>query len=459
MRNLRWSRIEWWRSGDRPLRPGEVEPEVVQRGQEIGGTAAPPQTDRPSHAAGIYSRLGVPRSLNYPSTTLGRLLDQTADRFAESPALIYQDQTWTYQQLLSYTNRIAGGLAALGVRPGDRVVLTLPNCPEYIGSFFAIQKLGAIVVNAGPLVGHDDLVALLRKTQPRLLIGLDLQSQALTRGGAEADASEMRWLWVSLSQYQSALKRVGYQIRLWQTHHPDKRWHTRFDVMLQTAPSRPPTVAPEPDEVAVLQLTSGTTGSLKIAMLTHRSLLANATQVSIPARMHMGQARVLGLLPMFHVYGLTMCLTSVVYTGGCVLPFTRFSAVQMLDAVLEFKPTVMCVVPAMADAFCDLLEQRDAEPVRDALRECIVISGSAPLTPATAHRFEQLVGVPMLQGYGLTEASPVTHCNPPDDPRDNSVGVPLPDTQVKLVDLDDASAEVEPGRTGVEAAGLPLRVA
>src|SRR5438874_982336 len=133
--------------------------------------------DPPWYAA--RDRAGIPRNLTYPSTTLGRMLDQTADRFADAIAIIYNHKQWTYRDLVAQVNRMAGGLARLGVRKNDRVVMTLPNCPEFVISFFAIQKLGAVVVNAGPLMGLDDLQHLITLTSPRVVIGLDLRARVL----------------------------------------------------------------------------------------------------------------------------------------------------------------------------------------------------------------------------------------------------------------------------------------
>jgi long-chain acyl-CoA synthetase len=155
-------------------------------------------------------RAGVPSHLNYPTTTLARVLDQTAERFGGSTSVLYAEKQWSYAELLARVNRMAGGLAGLGIRRGDRVLVTLPNCPEFIVTFFAIQKLGAVIVNAGPLMGADDLEKVINLTQPRMTIALDLQSPLLMKA---AHGSHIRHsVWVSLQVYQSVIKRVGYQI-------------------------------------------------------------------------------------------------------------------------------------------------------------------------------------------------------------------------------------------------------
>src|SRR5688572_17348515 len=240
---------------------------------------------------------GIPRSLVYPTTTLGRMLDQTADRFADTLAIVFQDRTWTYGQLRAEVNRMAGGLARLGVRKNDRVVMALPNCPEFVISFFAIQKLGAVVVNAGPLMGLDDLQHVITLTSPRLVIGLDLRAKALVAAGAGSTIEH--WVWVTLQSYQGLLKRLGYQFKLWQDNSNGRDGdesgaaHVTLAKLLADAPAKPPTLEPSQNATAVLQPTSGTTGTLKLAQLTHRSLVCNALQVSTLTQCRAGQERVL----------------------------------------------------------------------------------------------------------------------------------------------------------------------
>ncbi len=194
----------WWRHSDLPIAmtsPATLAREVPE---------APVHREPPWLTQ--LDRAGIPRTLVYPRTTLGRLVDQAADRFADATALIYNDKSWSYRELLALVNRLAGGLASLGVRRGDRVLLTLPNCPEFVTAFFAIQKLGAVVVNAGPLMGVDDMTQLVAMTNPRVAIGLDLQSPLLAK--VAAGSSIRHLVWVTLQFYQTVFKRLGYQIKL-----------------------------------------------------------------------------------------------------------------------------------------------------------------------------------------------------------------------------------------------------
>ena len=399
-------------------------------------------------------RAGIPRTLVYPSTTLSRILDQSAERFGDSTAVIYGTTRWSYRELLAQVNRTAGGLASLGVRRGDRVLLTLPNCPEMVTTFLAIQKLAAVAVNVGPLMGADDLSAVMTMTAPRVAVGLDLQAALLNRAGR--DSSVEHWLWVSLQGYQPVLKRLGYQYKLWQGRngHGQQAQHVELSELLAQAPARPPTVEPDLDKVAVLQATGGTTGTLKLAQLSHRSLLANATQVSTWMHCRPGQERFVAVLPMFHVFGLTTALVAPVFNAASMILMTRFNASEALDIVRRERPTVFPLVPAIVSALCDELERQEKKehrkpPPLDSVRLCV--SGAAPLPPAMIERFAKMTGAPVIEGYGLTEASPVTHVNLLGKPRPGSIGLPMPDTRVRIVQVDsdpNHPRDVAPGEAG-----------
>ncbi|WP_428940184.1 AMP-binding protein [Fontivita pretiosa] len=431
--------------------------------------AARPAAAREPAWYGQYAAAGIPRSLIYPTTTLGRMLDQTAERFGDTTAIIYNDRTWTYAELRAEANRLAGGLSRLGVRRNDRVILALPNCPEYVISFFAIQKLGAVVVNAGPLMGLDDLQHLIALTSPRVVIGLDLRARTLIAAGAGSTVEH--WVWVTLQSYQGLLKRLGYQFKLWQesggpedTKTPGCE-HITLARLLADAPARPPTLEPSPLATAVMQPTSGTTGTLKLVQLSHRNLLANAMQVSILMQARAGQERVLAVLPMFHVYGLMLSLVSAVFNAASMILMARFVASETIELLRRHKPTVFPIVPAICEAISNELEKqagtegrrlkdetrRDGSalhPSSTILHPLLCISGAAPLTQAVAERFERLTGSRVIEGYGLSEASPVTHANLPGRCRYGSIGIPLPDTRCRVADPDDPNRDVPLGEAG-----------
>jgi long-chain acyl-CoA synthetase len=434
--------LRWWKNGHEN---NGWHPLPLSAGSSPA-SLAPPDTQpwlRQLDAAGIA------RTLNYPSTTLGRMLDQSADRFGNLTAIIYGNTHWTYRQLQGTANRLAGGLSKLGVGREDRIILALPNCPEFVAAFFAIQKLGAIPVNVGPLMGADDLPAVIELTQPRVLLGLDLQASMLAQAGRHSRIEH--WVWVTLQGYQNVLRRLGYQLKLWQGREMAGRTGSSVSLahLMDTAPAKPPTALPDEGATALLQPTSGTTGAVKLARLSHRNLLANAMQVSACVGIGAGQERNLCVLPMFHVYGLLTGLINPVFNAGAMILETRFDVSECIELLLRHRPTIFPLVPTIADAICDALAEppfRGEQGKLEGLRWCI--SGAAPLPRATAERFEHMTGAKIVEGYGLTEASPVTHCNLPSIPRVGSIGVPIPDTNCRIADLDDESRDAATGEPG-----------
>ena len=431
----------WWKSGgptasvdsDRLIKAdGNGAEKIVKPAPEPAWLA---QTDK----------VGLPRHVNYPSCTLGRLVDLAAERYGDSTAIVYGEQKWTYRELLAMVNRMAGGLASLGVRRGDRVLFTLPNCPEMVVGFLATQKLGAIVVNAGPLMGIDDVATVIGLTTPRVAIGLDLQAPLLSHIN---NSTIENWVWVSLESYQPMLKRLAYRYKIWhgRNGNGNSAQQQPLEKLLEQAPARPPSVEPDPNKPAVLQPTGGTTGTLKLAMLTHKNLLANATQISAWMRAVVGQDRFLAVLPMFHVYGLSTCLITPILNADSMILMTRFHARDLVDIVRREKPTIMPLVPAICSGICDEFDKqhkKDGKKPAPITGVRLCLSGAAPLPTELAKRFTETTGVEALEGYGLTEASPVTHVNPLGTPgRANSIGLPMPDTRIRIVEIDESHSGV-----------------
>jgi long-chain acyl-CoA synthetase len=398
--------------------------------------------------AGAMRAAGIPATLNYCSTTLSRILDQTADRYGSCTALIYGNARWTYRQLLADVNAIARGLSKLGVRQHDRVALALPNCPDFVAAFFAIQKLGAVVVNLGPLMGADDLERAFSITTPQVAIGLDLRAPVMAQASKHSHSLQY-WVSSSLESYQGSLNRIGYRVKRWYggngfSHQISSL--TLAQVMTEGGP-RPTRVEPDMDDVAVLQPTGGTTEGLKLAQLSHRNLLSNAMQVGAFTSTQPGQTSILAVLPMFHVYGLTTSLITGVFTGAKLILQTRFEAGRVLQAVREHRPTIFPLVPAICDALCDEIEKEGAEdkPL-EGVKLCL--SGAAPLPRQTAERFKRITGAEAVEGYGLTEAAPVTHANPPGHNHIGTIGIPMPDTLARIVKMDEGDVDVAPGDPG-----------
>src|SRR6266480_898233 len=377
----------WWRSGG-PTASVDTDSSVKTHGN--GGrleTLAKPVPE-PAWLAQL-DKHGIPRTLNYPSCTLGRLIDHAADRYGDATAIVYGEQKWNYREVLAQVNRMAGGLASLGVRRGDRILFTLPNCPEMVVGFLAAQKLGAVVVNAGPLMGIDDISTVMGMTTPRIAIGLDLQAPLL---GHALNSTIEHWIWVSLQSYQPVLKRLAYRYKLWDGQRKNGQattaQHMALTKLLEQAPSRPPSIEPDPNKTAVLQPTGGTTGTLKLAQLTHKNLIANAAQITAWMSGQAGQDRYLSVLPMFHVYGLMTAMITPLFNAASMILMTRFNARDFVEIVRREKPTVMPLVPAILNAVCDEFDKQQKKdngkkpaPITG-VRLCL--SGAAPLPPAMA---------------------------------------------------------------------------
>jgi long-chain acyl-CoA synthetase len=439
------SMFRWWKevNGDTRLNGNghDDRPAVVEH-------EPPPAPVEPAWLAQL-DKERIPRTLRYPTTSLGRLIDQAAERFPNNPAIIYNHETWTYRDLRARVNRLAGGLARLGVRSGDRVIVALPNCPEFVLSFFAIQKLGAIVVNAGPLMGVDDLQRVMAITTPRVVIGLDLMASKIIEATHTHPPEHV--VWTSLQCYQTLINRMGYQIKLWQHRERSNGSaaavkHTTLTKLMEHAPARPPTVEPGPQTLALLQPTSGTTGAVKLVELTHANLLANATQISAWMNVRDGQESALTVLPMFHVYGLMTGLIQPISCYAAITLMTRFDAKAVLELLVEQRPSVFPAVPAICDAISNEIEQWVPRPDLSHVRFCT--TGAAPLPRQIAERFEKLTGIKSVEGYGLTESSPVTHANLTSRPRYGTIGLPMPDTLCRVVEIEDPAHEVPTGQPG-----------
>jgi long-chain acyl-CoA synthetase len=227
--------------------------------------------------------------------------------------------------------------------------------------------------------------------------------------------------------------------------HTKKSAHHSLNDIVADAPARPPTLPVDPDDTALLQPTGGTTGTLKLAELSHRALISNATQVATCMRCAQGQERILALLPLFHVYALTTCLLTGILSAAKIILLTRFNARQTLATLQHHRPTIFPTVPLICDKLSDEL-QRTAQRLPSDLRVCL--SGAAPLPSKIADRFEQLSGVEITEGYGLTEAGPVTHANLTGHRRVGSIGIPLPDTRTRIADLDNPDRDVPLGQPG-----------
>lgn len=408
----------------------------------------PDPTDRPWLAS--YAP-GVPADIDVTEETLSDLLDSAVEEFAGTVALDFYGATTTYRALGAQVAHAAEALARLGVEPGDRVALVLPNCPQHVVAFYAVLRLGAIVVEHNPLYTAEELAFQLADSGARFAIAWDKVVPTLEAIRGQTALEQV--VAVNMTTALTPAKRAALRLPL---------ARARATRTAMTAPARgavswkrlvgrgpaldPDHPRPRADDLAVLQYTGGTTGVPKGAMLTHRNLRSNAAQgrAWVPGLAD-GQEVVYAVLPLFHAYGLTLCLTFAISTGATLVLFPRFDAEQVLEAMVRRPATFLPGVPPVYRALADAAAEKgvDLSPIRFA------ISGAMPLPTTIVDHWEATTGGLLVEGYGMTETSPVATGNPiAATRRPGTVGVPFPSTEVRIVDPADPSQDVEDDDAG-----------
>ncbi|NYE57855.1 long-chain-fatty-acid--CoA ligase [Carboxydothermus ferrireducens] len=371
---------------------------------------------------------GVPHSLNYPDKTIAQIVDEIAAKMPNHKALIFYQKEITYGELKLYTDLLAAALARDGVKKGDRVALMSPNTPQYVITYLAVQKIGAILVQVNPMYVERELLHILNDSGAKVIVA-------------------MRNLYprIKAVQNQTNLEKIilfdfsPYDV-------PDDA--VDFEAYVKSAAGY--TVEYPPidylNDPAVLQYTGGTTGIAKGAILTNRNILANPMQVTAwMTSCEFGKEVVLGVLPFFHSYGMSVAMNFSLINAGTLVLLPRFEINEVMNTIKKYRPTVFPGVPTMYIAINNY--PNAGSYGIDSIKECI--SGSAPLPVEVALKFEELTGGHLVEGYGLSEASPVTHCNPLGGKRKvGSIGLPFPDTEAKIVDPENYERELPIGEIG-----------
>ena len=396
---------------------------------------------------------GVPKSIDYPEISVHELLRRAAKDFGNRPAITFYGKSLSYRDLDAAVDRFAAGLRAIGVRSGDRVSLVLPNTPHFVVAFFAVLRAGGIVVQTNPLYTPRELASLWTDAGVEIVIALDLFWHNVSIARANAPVKRIvvcdvgEFLRLPLRQLypikkRRDLKKQGH----WPLVIPKETGIHRFADLARTPPGPAPEMRANPDDVAVLQYTGGTTGTSKGAMLTNRNLIANAMQVAAWfSTGSQGRDKLLGAIPLFHVYGLTAVMLFSVVVGIEVVLYPNPREIgAILKLINKTKPSLLPGVPTM---YIGILRHPElAKYDLRSIRACI--SGAAPLPNEVRKQFEAATGGRLVEGYGLTEASPVTHCNPLKGVVKECIGIPFPDTDARVVDPDDPSRELAQGDVG-----------
>ncbi len=386
---------------------------------------------------------GVPFHLDIPDRPLTWLLDNTARHYPNNTAIIYYGRKITYAQLSTLANRFAIGLQKIGVKKGDRVAIALPNIPQYPIAFYGALRAGAVVVPTNPLYTERELSHQLIDSGSTVIVMLDSFYPSVRNIRAHTALEHI--IVTSPSDFLPPLLRNLYPLSQRGVNVPEPRLsekELKSDPTLHTVQSflsvHKGSVAafnlPVPvtgDDLAALQYTGGTTGLAKGAMLTHRNILSNAMQTRYwTPKARDGKEVSLCVAPFFHSYGLTVGMNFSILAAATMVLLPRFKAKDVLSSIRRYKPTLFPGIPTMYIAIMREVGEQSAQ--LQSITYCI--SGAAPLAAKVQDDFEKMAGATLVEGYGLSEASPVTHCNPLTEKRRNgSVGLPLPNVELIIV--------------------------
>jgi long-chain acyl-CoA synthetase len=384
---------------------------------------------------------GVPYTIGIPNIPVHHLLRSAVRRHPRKTALIFEGSRISYRQLNHEANRFANALLSLGLGKGARIVLLLPNIPQMVVAFFGTLKAGMSAVFIPPLTDPEELVQIIRKVEASLLLTIKTAA-----GLARQIQSSTDLPFVMLTDPGEHLPLPKKLIVRWRNRGLNVPGAIRYHRLLASQSRRSPTLQVAPEELAVIQFTGGTTAAAKGVMLSHRNLVANALQTRhwMPDAQE-GQERFLCALPFSHSYGLTTALTVPITLGASLVLKPQFQIKDVLASIKKHRPTIFPGVPSMYVAINNYRGVR-----RYGIRSInACISGSAPLPVEVQEAFEKLTRGRLVEGYGLTEASPVTHANPLHGTRKvGSIGIPLPSTEAAIVDLVRGRKEVAPGQIG-----------
>ncbi len=394
---------------------------------------------------------GVPQSIDYPQVPLFHFLDESARKYPDQPCTIFKGARLSYREMADLTDRLAAGLAELGIKKGDRVGVFIPNTPQFVIAYFAILKLGAIVVAINPLysareiehqvndAGLETMVVMsnfyrqVKEVQPKTKI------RTLIVTNIKEQLPPVLAFLFTLTQE----KKSGFRVTL----EDNDVWMK--DLIERHTPQDRPKVAVGHEDVALFQYSGGTTGVSKGAIATHYNLVADTLQI----RAWMPQARegqevVLMAIPLFHVYGMVagMCFGLSAAASLVMVPNPR-DLDDLLGNLQKYKATIFPGVPTLYNAINNHPDVQAGKYDLSTISGCI--SGSAPLMRETKDRFEALTGGKLVEGFGLSEAPTATHCNPLfGENRTGSIGLPLPDVECRIISLEDGVTVLEAGEVG-----------
>jgi long-chain acyl-CoA synthetase len=381
----------------------------------------------------------IPKNIEYPDLPLNEILEKTSKEYPEKTAIAYFEKKTTYAQLNSLSNNFAAALVDFGVEKSDRVALFLPNIPQFIIAYYGVLKAGAILTAISPLNKEWEVAYQLRDSEAETIVALDSLYPIVEKIRRKTKLKSV--VITSLNKYDGKTsvppnkgkretKIQNFQALL---KEPKKSFNVNINAK---------------EDLAALQYTGGTTGTAKGAMLTHRNLVSNAFAFAAWIKGVVTEETFITALPLFHIYGMTTSMNVPVCLAAKMVLLPKFDPSTVLKTIQRHKVTVFCGVPTMYTVLLadPALSRFDLTSIR------VCISGASPLPPQVQKKFMEVTGGFLAEGYGLTEASPVTHCNPVDKTmrtvRVGSIGLPLPDTDARIVDVETGKRTLEPGLIG-----------
>ncbi|MBW6463293.1 MAG: long-chain fatty acid--CoA ligase [Firmicutes bacterium] len=391
---------------------------------------------------------GVPPSIDYPALSLYEIFQKTAEKYKENQAVHFMGRELSYGALAAEAESLAAALADLGVKKGDRVAIHLPNSTQFPIAYFAALSIGAIVVPCNPLYVAREMEYQLKDSGAETIITLtrfykmikEIQPKTDLKNIIVSNIKDYFPGMLSFLYTVAKEKKEGDRVELTAGDH------SFTDLTKKYAGKKPPLIEVKPEDRALFLYTGGTTGVSKGAVLQHRNLVANMYQVKAWCTDYEdGKEVILGVLPFFHSYGLTTILNLGLLNGGKLVLLPRFVLEDALKTIDKQKPTLFPGVPTIYVAINNApnLEKYDIKSIR------VCISGAAPLPVEVQQQFEKNTGGKLVEGYGLSETSPVTHANPVYGKRKpGSIGLPMPDTEFKIVDVETGETEMPIGEIG-----------
>lgn len=377
---------------------------------------------------GLYPE-DIAADLVISDKTMPDFLAETTAKIPDNVAIKFYTKEMTYKELHGLSTVFASSLQQSEVKKGDRVAIMLPNCPQYVVSYFGILKAGATVTQVNPMLLENELIHLLTDSGAETII---VYEPLYPRIKAIAKHTSLKTIIVASFEAEKTKLQEDWT----------------FEAFIGKGDGKVTSVAIDPDEdVAVLQYTGGTTGLSKGAMLTHRNIVANALQSQefFKNEVTFGEERSLTVIPLFHVFGMTSGMNLSILNGSKNILLPRFDLQEVLETIKRERPTAFPGVPTM---YIAITNHPEAESYGlDSIHICN--SGSAPMPLETMKEFERKTGAKILEGYGLSEAAPTTHCNPPfAERKPGSIGIGMPSTDYKVVDLATGETAVAPGEKG-----------